>query len=159
MSRSVIQADAAAGTEGEKEDEDAILEAALAELGIGPEGSEQQQQQEEEQQEQQEPEEQRQPETPATAAAQPAPPAAAAVPTAPAPRPMPECPLPLDEFVEAAAPDNLTCPITLHLLDDPVFLAADGCTYSRVAIEAHLAHCRSRELLGWCCESKRTDSI
>ena len=40
------------------------------------------------------------------------------------------------------------CPISLHLLEDPVILAGDGCTYSRAAIEAHLAHCRAREL-GW----------
>lgn len=49
---------------------------------------------------------------------------------------------PLDELLEAHAPDQLICPITLSLLDDPVLLFAGGCTYSRAAIEQYLAHCR-----------------
>ena len=63
------------------------------------------------------------------------------------PPPMPEWPAPLDDFVKADAPRNLTCPISLQLQDDPVMLLTDGRTYSRASIEAHLAHCRSSELV------------
>ena len=75
----------------------------------------------------------------------PAPAPAAGPAHGPAARPSsagPVRPPPLDELLEAHAPDQLICPITLSLLDDPVLLFGDGCTYSRAAIEEHLAHCR-----------------
>ena len=46
--------------------------------------------------------------------------------------------------MEAGAPEDLVCPLTLQLLDDPVILVADGITYARAAIEAHLAWCREK---------------
>ena len=61
---------------------------------------------------------------------------------------LPPPPPPLKEFVEARTPESLLCPITLHLFDDPVVLAADGCTYSRAAIEQHLAFCRESKWMG-----------
>ena len=57
-------------------------------------------------------------------------------------------PPPLKKFLEARTPESLLCPITLHLFDDPVVLVADGCTYSRAAIEEHLAFCRQSKW-GW----------
>ena len=63
---------------------------------------------------------------------------------APAPAPIAR-PRPPKEYIEEDAPDSLVCPITLQLMDDPVFLVADGCTYSRAAIEAHFAACRKRK--------------
>ena len=56
-----------------------------------------------------------------------------------------ECPPPLEDFLEASTPENLLCPITLELQDDPVVLLGDGCTYSRAAIKQHLGLCRKRE--------------
>jgi ankyrin repeat protein len=56
-----------------------------------------------------------------------------------------ERPPPLEEYLDAHAPDDLICPITMTLLADPVTLVADGCTYSRVAIEQHFAFCRQRK--------------
>ena len=61
-------------------------------------------------------------------------------------------PPPLKEFLELRTPESLLCPITLHLLDDPVVLFADGCTYSRAAIEEHLAFCRKSKWSGWVVE-------
>ena len=58
-------------------------------------------------------------------------------------------PLPLEEYVEADAPESLLCPISLSLFDDPVLLPADGCTYSRAAIEAHFDACRTSESSSW----------
>jgi hypothetical protein len=71
--------------------------------------------------------------------------------TAPAPARAPpvlrfERPPPLQEYVEAHAPDDFTCPISLALLVDPVVLAGDGFTYSRAAIEQHLGFRRERGL-------------
>ena len=43
---------------------------------------------------------------------------------------------PLPEYLEAHAPEDLVCPITLKLLVDLVLLVANGITYSRAAIEA-----------------------
>ena len=61
-------------------------------------------------------------------------------------------PLPpsLEEFLETRTPESMLCPITLHLLDDPVVLVGDGCTYSRAAIEEHLAFCRQSKWKGGC---------
>jgi len=50
-----------------------------------------------------------------------------------------ERPPPLGEYLDAHAPDALLCPITHELVEDPVVLAVDGCTYSRTAIERHFA--------------------
>ena len=75
-------------------------------------------------------------------------PAPAPAPAPSVPAPEPTRPPPLKEYLDEHAPESLVCPISLHLLEDPVILAGDGCTYSRAAIEAHLAHCRAREL-GW----------
>ena len=58
-------------------------------------------------------------------------------------------PPPLDELLEADAPDHLQCPISLALLDDPVLPPADGCTYSRAAIEQHFDACRRSESRIW----------
>jgi hypothetical protein len=41
----------------------------------------------------------------------------------------------------------MLCPISFHLMLDPVVLVADGCTYSRAAIEQHLA-CRQSKWVG-----------
>ena len=66
------------------------------------------------------------------------------------PPPPPPPPPSLEEFLKARTPESMLCPIKLHLLDDPVVLFADGCTYSRAAIEAHLALCRqSKWISGW----------
>lgn len=61
------------------------------------------------------------------------------------PAPAPERPPPLKEYLETHAPDILVCPIAFSLMHDPVVLAADGCTYSHAAIEAHFNYCRGRE--------------
>ena len=79
--------------------------------------------------------------------------AAAGIPTpaaasSPPPVALDQPPPPLAEFLEAHTPESLLCPITLELLDDPVVLVADGCTYSRAAIERHLDHCRARKCIG-----------
>ena len=71
--------------------------------------------------------------------------------TAPAPATTPVVvaaapPPPLADLVEAGAPEELVCPLTLQLLVDPVILTGDGITYSRAAIEEHLALCRDRKL-------------
>jgi hypothetical protein len=49
---------------------------------------------------------------------------------------------PLDEFLEADAPDQLICPITMQLVEEPVVLVGDGCTYSKAAIQQHIDYCR-----------------
>lgn len=46
-------------------------------------------------------------------------------------------PPPLRQCLQQRAPYPLVCPITLQLLQDPVLLLVDGCTYSRTAIERH----------------------
>ena len=75
------------------------------------------------------------------AVAAPAPtPAPTAIPTVARPPPPP-----LAELVEAGAHEELVCPLTLQLLDDLVMLVGDGMTYSRAAIEMHLAWCRDRK--------------
>ncbi len=51
----------------------------------------------------------------------------------------------LVDYLEKEAPDALSCPISFQLLDDPVILVADGCTYSRACIQQHLDHCRTRK--------------
>jgi hypothetical protein len=51
----------------------------------------------------------------------------------------------------------MLCPITLHLLDDPVVLVADGCTYLRAAIELHLAFCRQSKWECGCPFCRSTD--
>ena len=70
--------------------------------------------------------------------------AAGSMATAPAPV-VAGPPPPLAELVEAHAPEELVCPLTLQLLVDPVILAGDGITYSRAFIETHLAWCRDRK--------------
>ena len=77
-------------------------------------------------------------------------PTSSLAPPALIPTPAPQRPPPLDEFLEAKAPEELICPLALHLLDDPVTLLADGITYSRAAIEQHLEHCRSRACVCGC---------
>jgi ankyrin repeat protein len=62
----------------------------------------------------------------------------------PVPAPAPERPPPLEEYLEAHAPEDLMCPISLQLLAEPVMLVADGITYSRAAIDEHFAFCRQR---------------
>jgi ankyrin repeat protein len=51
-----------------------------------------------------------------------------------------------DEDADADAPDDLRCPISNELLEDPVLLVADGNTYSRQSIEAHFLFRKSRGL-------------
>lgn len=53
-------------------------------------------------------------------------------------------PLPLAVYLDANAPDDLICPITQRLQVNPVVLAGDGVTYSRVAIEERLVLHRER---------------
>jgi len=48
-------------------------------------------------------------------------------------------PAPLRAFLQMHAPPSLMCPISLCLLEEPVLLMADGCTYSRASIERHFA--------------------
>lgn len=79
---------------------------------------------------------------------------AATTASAPAPAaPGPARPPPLPEFLEAHAPDDLVCPITLALFNDPVMLFGDGFTYSRAPIEHYLALRRKRAwsfaCVGW----------
>lgn len=50
---------------------------------------------------------------------------------------------PLDDFLDQRAPDYLICTILTSLLEDPVLLMGDGCTYSRAAIQEHLDFCRN----------------
>lgn len=71
---------------------------------------------------------------------------AAAVPAASAPATAPvDLPPPLEEYLDANAPEGLLCPISLQIMTEPVLLAGDGCTYSKAAIERHLDMCRARE--------------
>ena len=44
------------------------------------------------------------------------------------------------------APRDMICPTTCSLMEAPVLLAGDGCTYSKSAIQLHLDFCRAREL-------------
>lgn len=60
-----------------------------------------------------------------------------------------ERPPPLDDYMEAHASATLICPVSLQLLEDPVLLAGDGCTYSRFHIEQHFAARRSRASVGF----------
>jgi ankyrin repeat protein len=69
---------------------------------------------------------------------------AAAIALSLAPAPAIERPPPLQEFLDAHAPEILLCPISLQLMEEPTLLVADGCTYSRVSIEQHLEFCRQR---------------
>lgn len=50
---------------------------------------------------------------------------------------------PLDSYLDKHAPEELLCPISLCLLEDPVILAADGITYSRASIQKHFDSCRT----------------
>ncbi len=61
----------------------------------------------------------------------------------------------LEEYLEAHAPDAFICPISFSLMDDPVLLVGDGCTYSRRSIEEHLDYCRSRKYPRLSSRSKR----
>jgi hypothetical protein len=61
-----------------------------------------------------------------------------------------ERPPPLEEYLDAHAPESLICPISIQLMVDPVVLAGDGVTYSRAAIEEHFAFCRKRTCRGVC---------
>lgn len=57
-------------------------------------------------------------------------------------------PPPLEEFLEAHAPAHLLCPIALALMNDPVVLFANDCTYARATIEEHFDLCRASALAG-----------
>lgn len=46
--------------------------------------------------------------------------------------------------MEEHLPDQLKCPISLDMYEDPVILAADGFTYSRKKIEEHFDFCASK---------------
>ena len=113
----------------EDEGQEAIIAVGPAAAVLDPEEQQQQQQQQQEEDEGQEEEEEDEAEALA---------AAIALSLAP------ERPPPLEEYLEAGAPDELVCPITLLLLLEPVFLVADGITYSKAAIQEHLDCCRDR---------------
>jgi hypothetical protein len=51
----------------------------------------------------------------------------------------------VSDELEDDTPDHLKCPLTLCLMEDPVILVADGCTYERIAIEGHLSYRRQRK--------------
>lgn len=63
--------------------------------------------------------------------------------------PAPERPPPLAEFLQADVPHDLTCPISLLLLDDPVRLDADGQVYSRANIQRHFVARRNGACRVW----------
>jgi hypothetical protein len=49
--------------------------------------------------------------------------------------------------LEEHAPEDLLCPISLELMQDPVLLVLDGLTYDRRYIELHIASCRQRKCI------------
>jgi hypothetical protein len=62
----------------------------------------------------------------------------------------PKHPPPLQEYLDAHAPELLLCPISLQLMEEPTLVVVDGCTYSRAAIEQHLEFCRQRACVCGC---------
>lgn len=63
---------------------------------------------------------------------------------------------PLDAFLDDHAPEELLCPISMCLLDDPVILAADGITYSRTSIQKHFDNCRSGTIESRCLHTRKS---